>query len=699
MSKFPGWGVAIEAMTDSKLKSTSISIQQLSSSEQPYELFFVTTKDRGAGNGFLYQDQQQVPKDKENISEDWMIETFEGLIQEIDDQIRSALQMTEFFDAEIQIARADESLEVTSRLVSILSGQLLNALPVSFNSIAFLYFRSIFRRHRHLISSTSSDERMSIHGQESSLQNDQRGQVSAGRSISGKEPQGRILQNGRKVRDLYEPEAETETQAFHLGDDNNNNIKGMDDENSKQLEVFRKVCSKLQHIGIATQMAEVATNVVNREIEKLIFELFARNWSVPTLEQGQQWMNQVAVPFLRSTILPMESRGECDHGMRKLFCLQASRLEYYFYKCFGDLRIQEYVDIVLASPESEPAVLDLQNCLEWTGQQDQLLQTILSEVSNRIAQPGAGTQQIIDFYIFNIKYLRILDPSGSLLDQTNRVLNRHLRSRPETMRCIVEAIVDESGDLLNQPPEGIPSTIDPEDDSESWVPEPAHAGPDLSTARRRMTDIISVLVSIYKSNDLFIEEFQNHLSTRLLQATDFNVDREIQQLELLKLRFKENELHHCEVMLADIASSKRINGIIAEAKPTLPVQAAVVSRYYWPEIEETNFSLPYLDRYMSGFQDSKPAQRLTLLPSRGLVDLELEIRGQTVEFQVSPLSASIIAQFENEPRSKAVASLSLSEIATQLQATDSEVETELRFWVDQGILREMEHQRYCLTNS
>lgn len=162
-----------------------------------------------------------------------------------------------------------------------------------------------------------------------------------------------------------------------------------------------------------------------------------------------------------------------------------------------------------------------------------------NRTSSRIAQPGAGTQQIIDYYIYNIRYLRILDPTGSLLDQTNRILNRHLRSRAETMRCIVEAIVDESGDLLNQPPEGILSlshhhhhshhALDGEDDAETWVPEPAHAGPDLSTARRRMTDIISVLVNIYKSNDMFIEEFQSHLSTRLLQATDFNVDREVRR--------------------------------------------------------------------------------------------------------------------------------------------------------------------------
>jgi hypothetical protein len=49
-----------------------------------------------------------------------------------------------------------------------------------------------------------------------------------------------------------------------------------------------------------------------------------------------------------------------------------------------------------------------------------------------------------------------------------------------------------------------------------------------------MADIISVLASIYDTNDRFIKEFQSILSDRLLQATDFQVDREVKRaLELL----------------------------------------------------------------------------------------------------------------------------------------------------------------------
>jgi hypothetical protein len=129
------------------------------------------------------------------------------------------------------------------------------------------------------------------------------------------------------------------------------------------------------------------------------------------------------------------------------------------------------------------------------------------------------------------------------------------------MRAIVSCIVDDSSDLLTNSNESIPGALEADDegsDDENWVPEPVHAGPgtyllccdmllrsslryaltlslffaiDLSSARRKMADIISVLASIYDTNDRFIEEFQYILADRLLQATDFNIDREVRKLD------------------------------------------------------------------------------------------------------------------------------------------------------------------------
>lgn len=78
----------------------------------------------------------------------------------------------------------------------------------------------------------------------------------------------------------------------------------------------------------------------------------------------------------------------------------------------------------------------------------------------------------------------------------------------------------------------------------------------------RSADIISMVVDIYGSKELFVREYRQLLAERLLNQLDFDPEKEIRNLELLKLRFDESLLHLCEVMLKDISDSKRINAHI-----------------------------------------------------------------------------------------------------------------------------------------
>jgi anaphase-promoting complex subunit 2 len=67
---------------------------------------------------------------------------------------------------------------------------------------------------------------------------------------------------------------------------------------------------------------------------------------------------------------------------------------------------------------------------------------------------------------------------------------------------------------------------------------------------------------------LDIHFFRSMLSNRLLSQFSYNTEREIRNLELLKLRFGETSLQQCEVMLKDISDSKRINNaILGEDQP------------------------------------------------------------------------------------------------------------------------------------
>ena len=64
---------------------------------------------------------------------------------------------------------------------------------------------------------------------------------------------------------------------------------------------------------------------------------------------------------------------------------------------------------------------------------------------------------------------------------------------------------------------------------------------------RRTSDIISMLVNIYGSKELFVNEYRTLLADRILTHFNYDTVKEIRYLELLKLRFGEAQLHQCEV--------------------------------------------------------------------------------------------------------------------------------------------------------
>ncbi len=63
-----------------------------------------------------------------------------------------------------------------------------------------------------------------------------------------------------------------------------------------------------------------------------------------------------------------------------------------------------------------------------------------------------------------------------------------------------------------------------------------------------------------------MNEYRGLLADRILSGFSYDTARELRYLELLKLRFGESQLHHCEVMLKDVADSRRCNSHIQSLK-------------------------------------------------------------------------------------------------------------------------------------
>jgi anaphase-promoting complex subunit 2 len=70
----------------------------------------------------------------------------------------------------------------------------------------------------------------------------------------------------------------------------------------------------------------------------------------------------------------------------------------------------------------------------------------------------------------------------------------------------------------------------------SWEPDPVEADPTRTSKSRRTMDIIGMLVGIYGSKELFVNEYRIMLAEKLLSKSDYDIDREIRTLELLKVK-------------------------------------------------------------------------------------------------------------------------------------------------------------------
>jgi hypothetical protein len=221
------------------------------------------------------------------------------------------------------------------------------------------------------------------------------------------------------------------------------------------------------------------------------------------------------------------------------------------------------------------------------------------------------------------------------------------------------------------------------------APKPTTAS--AAATSEALSGAFALLLSIYSSTDVFLADYKQLLAERLLTALEYNIEREVRNIELLKLRFGEHALHQCEVMLKDMAESKRLDSRVHElnANPlTGPVHAFVLSRLFWPHvrIDETvrlhSTMQAALDAYGRAFELQRPNRRLAWIHQQGTVDLTLTTSdGAQRQFSGIPtLTASVIMSFTEKP------SWSAAQLAQHMKITSVNAHRRLAFWVSQGML-------------
>lgn len=398
-----------------------------------------------------------------------------------------------------------------------------------------------------------------------------------------------------------------------------------------------------------------------------------------------EWGSSVVYPVLTNFLPDDEFDIEMSHLVVR--------------KQLVELRSSQIYEMVLQFPASTVSLNELRISIINQRQRDSLLNNFFQACDNRLLHAGTDTVKIIQFYMKTVRSFLIIDPRGVLLDKASRPIRKFLRSRDDTVTKIVDGLLDDSEDsqlseLFEELRNTKANTVDVDDITDlNWNPDPVDALPDFR--KNRVGDLIESLFSIFETKSILINAFFHKFSSDLIKVTDYDVRDVVLNLECLKLRFGDDELHSIDVMVQDIMQSALIDRKIATGNGSF--HTSIISHLYWPVedfIQDSPVPLflrPIFDQYSEKYSKVKKDRKLKVIPSLGLVDLDLEFDdGEIKSFSVTPDKASVIYAFSKMDK------LSTEQLMTELFIDSDELDEILKYWVKQKVLFEVSPQFYAL---
>ena len=482
-----------------------------------------------------------------------------------------------------------------------------------------------------------------------------------------------------------------------------------------------KLMQMLQSVGLGGYQAQrIFADVMSDSLTTHIKSTYAGIWTSPSsiVERLRDWIENSFSRFVVEILSSMKTiHASAINQLVEVTHADVERWQEMGVNKLGALRTHELFDVIVEWENgSQGAIEDLKRYVTTPSSRTYLTTTFSSIVSHRLLQPGASTTEILQVYISIIRAFTLLDPKGVLLDRVARPIRRYLRERDDTVTIVV-------GGLLADPEEdwsatdvllelaiemNKSSTAKGEDKNDegdidyedmNWMPDPVDAGPEYKKSKN--SDVIGSLISLFESKDIFVKEFQNILGERLLQK-EYEFDREIRVLELLKLRFGEAALQACEVMLRDILDSRRVDTFIHkdreldlddESAPELHTK--ILSHLFWPSLHSETFFIPpevesLQSRYSTGFESLKQSRKLTWLHALGQVTVTLDLEDRIVTEEVQTWQASVIYAFQPSPSedSSFPITRTLDDLVEILQMTDSLLQNALTFWIGKLVLKQ-----------
>ncbi|PLB55735.1 anaphase-promoting complex subunit ApcB [Aspergillus steynii IBT 23096] len=480
----------------------------------------------------------------------------------------------------------------------------------------------------------------------------------------------------------------------------------------------------LQLVGFGGEKAQkVFADVMNTMVTEFVRAAYTGQWEGPSLvaEHLRQWIENVFARLVVQVlaIINVPESGAKEEDYLDVNLSDVDKWQDIAIARLGALRTSELFEVIVEWPASSGAIEDLRYFTTYTAARLHLTHSFVAVLNRRLLHPGASTVEILQLYISIIRAFNLLDPKGVLLDRIARPIRRYLRDRDDTVKAIVgglladpseadghaasggETLVELSAELTKAHQNSLRNESGELDwDDMNWIPDPVDAAPDYR--KSKSSDVIGSLISLFESKETFVKEMQNMLAERLLEKrTEF--DQEMSVLELLKVRFGDNALQACEVMLRDIFDSRRVDTVVRRDQglgtststtkdhdqPDL--HAKILSHFFWPDIQEQEFSVPadisqLQQRYSAGFASLKQSRKLTWLNGLGQVTVELDLEDRVFVDEVTTWQATVIHAFNSE--TDGPISLTVDQLSQTLHMSTPLVRSACLFWVSKRILTE-----------
>ncbi|TFA98486.1 Anaphase-promoting complex subunit 2 [Trichoderma ghanense] len=391
------------------------------------------------------------------------------------------------------------------------------------------------------------------------------------------------------------------------------------------------------------------------------------------------------------------------------------------------LRMHELFDIVLHWPDSKGGLDDLAASVTTPQRRLQLTDAFSATLQARLLHPGRSTLDILQTYISMIRTFHALDHSKVLLDRVVPALKLCLWNRDDAIGIVVTGLLanpntanaeDNDGKLvelaviLNETSQQHQGRVDEEDlgwNDMSWVPDPVDAG--VNYKRPKNEDIIGTLISALGLQDVFIKEFQSIVAERLL-SKQASFQQEIKVLGLLKKRFGEAALQNCDVMIRDIVDSKRVDTVLrrnlrndgALEANSLSYHSKILSRLFWPSLPKDPFTVPLpvaqvQKKYEAGFEQLKSSRKLNWLDHLGSATVKLDLEDRSIDLECKTYEAAVIYEFHDggdESGTSGPVQRSFNELWEKLMMDEDLLESALKFWVAQRVLRDVGNKTYVV---